>query len=399
MPKNYAEMNPDKIMMDNKNEKTAPDVLEEKQENISRNEKLVVDVLDKALKIDGKKLKDIPGSLKWSLDFTKANKGEGEISHEAVKSLMSGVIRGSITERVSCLVPLEAAETFLPPGEETASVLAGVRIVNTSELPSLRVERSWKKGYWENPKLREGQLAGKKAGILQSAAASTVAVPKGVLRKYKEQYKAEVIEGYGGSPPSPSKKTENREGAEGGLYYDKTTMPDGFIVSQEGTLVGVVEVKAYSPKEFQLYVEEARKQGRLSLDIDQKTYNEYLETESTQYGGKIRLGLDIDGEQKMLDILRGADSLDPLEVDGLVVLRVPNDVNRDDIEGFQLHCQKLGYHNVVVQRLPLSFDELNQLGKQAVITLQEEFKKKDNRALKKNELRILEEYADIKLVD
>lgn len=374
----------------------------EKQINISESsektkENITSQVLDLDLKVDGKTLYELPGLLKWTHDI---NKKDENYSPKASGELLPGIVRGIVTERISQLVELKEGEVVVPKKGTLRNYLSECEIISAFDprIPTLGVSNSEMRNKNEPTELKEGWWQGSKPGILQAATRATVDIPKEVSEKDSSQYILEVVQGYGGSKPGSTGKSEI-SGAEAGLYYSQTAIPDSFLINRENEFVGVVETKAYSPEEFSLYVKKAAEQGSFEVQISDEDYNQALMTETEHYGGTIRLGFDIEGQQKMLDILRDAhNQLDPLENMGIVILRIPADVSETDISEFDDLCHDFGYDNVVVQKLPFSFEEIDQIGKEAVRKIGNGFREAKKFKFADRELKVLSEYSGVELV-
>lgn len=350
---------------------------EQKKAEITKDE-IAARVLDKELEVDDRNLRNLPSIMKWTLNI---NKGKEHWSKEKTESMISGLARGMIAERVNLLVPLDQAETILPD-PRIQKMISESSIISTSDesIPALGVNMRTRE-------IVEGRLKGKKPGILQAAVRDTIKVPDVVPEKLRDQYISDVIEGYGGSSPSPE--------ADAGIHYEETTIPDAFI-KYHYQIIGAVESKAYSAGEFKLYVDEAKKQRKLHVEVSTERYNEFLGAEEEHWGGGINLGFDVEGEQRMVDILRdslyGADAMDDYVP---ILLRVPADVDNQDIEEYYGLCRELGLENMIVQKLPFSSEELDELGVKAIKAVKEEFTKRDHMSLSNRELKVLGEYADI----
>ncbi len=362
------------------------------EDEVSKDE-ITAEALDKNLEVDGSTHEEIPEILKWTFNF---NKGKEHYSKKATQTLLNGVVRGIMTERISHLTPLNQAGTIDPREGSLAHLLSELEMVTPQDLtlPTIGVKRNWKSDPWKNPRFTARWQKGKKSGLLQGAVYSTVDVPKEIPEKEKSAYVSEVVEGYGGAKPKT--KSEESEGAQAGLYYKETTMPDAFITHKDGVLAGVVEVKAYSPQEFALYVAKAKENQSLQVFIETEEYNKALGVDEEHYGGGLHLGFDIEGEQRMLDILRDATTqAAPLEGSVPVVLRVPSDVANENIKKFRELCLDLGYENVAVQKLPYTFEELQEMSKQAIRNMKEEFTGNRKLQFSKRELGVLGEYAGV----
>lgn len=348
-------------------------------------------VLDPELEVDGKDLHELPKLLKWTYDF---NKGDEHFSPKAAESLLKGAIRGVVTERASQLVALNEGEMVVPKEGTLKDYLGGCRTISgyDESIPTLGVyserTRSGKKLSW-------GSQRGKKMGILQAATRSTISIPDNIPRREVPQYILELVEGYGGTPPRTG-----GEGSQAGLHYEETAMPDSFVMNSDDEFVGVVETKAYTPEEFSLYVRKAKEKGYLEVDVDYDEYYEATGVDAEHYGESMRLGFDIDGQQRMLDILRDAiNEKEPLENTGIVLLRVPSDIVDDDIEELEQLSRRYGYGNLAVQKLPFTSDELDELGKRVVGKIGDDFSKHSNYRFANRELKILSEYAGVDLLE
>jgi hypothetical protein len=176
------------------------------------------------------------------------------------------------------------------------------------------------------------------------------------------------------------------------LMYEETALPDQFIV-KDGKIAGAVEVKAYTPEEFRIWVGQLEanleteqkldtltdsiiKTGRLGRNSLQ-TYiypGEELPKDVTATEG-MRLGVNIDGIRKLVQIANNEpfviDKVDPETAEVTqedynkeypVVIRVPSDINEADIERMGRVIERLGYANVALQKLPFSVKDLHELG-------------------------------------
>jgi hypothetical protein len=176
------------------------------------------------------------------------------------------------------------------------------------------------------------------------------------------------------------------------VLYEETTLPDQFI-TKDGNIVGSVEVKAYTPREFKEWIDQLEtdletESGRDSLTdsilnigkLGRNGLQTYITPENgmpetTTTVGGMRLGFNVDAIRKLIRVANKEpdmiDRVDPKTAEVTqeennkeypVILRVPSDIPDEDIHRLGNIIEKLEYRNIVVQKLPFSVTELHQLG-------------------------------------
>ncbi len=143
--------------------------------------------------------------------------------------------------------------------------------------------------------------------------------------------------------------------------YEESVMPDGLLENEDQVIVGFTEVKAYTPQEFDTYLQTL-------LDLDQKgelsaqPHSPKVQVTIRKSGQTMELGPDIDGEITFVDELRFLGFGDErLRKGTAILLRFPSDVSSASLQQFgELLRDKFDYEHVMIQKLPLSSKQLSE---------------------------------------
>lgn len=178
--------------------------------------------------------------------------------------------------------------------------------------------------------------------------------------------------------------------------YNRTTIPDQLGVDANGKVVSAIEVRSYSPREFEAWVktleraasllnapidenekDRSKREGELALYDRQGLQVTVFEG---PYAGT-RLGVNTDGLHTTLNILNGdkIDTIKPVEkidfvnpVTGEVttveseiypqiILRIPQGLDKDLLSRLGEVTGTLGIRNFVVEELPFDSKEIRDL--------------------------------------
>jgi hypothetical protein len=149
-------------------------------------------------------------------------------------------------------------------------------------------------------------------------------------------------------------------------YYDYT-LPDTFVESLGGEIVAPIEVKAYSEEEIKIWTEDLKK-----LAEDMRS-TPTLKTKSQVGDREMNLGLEPTAELRFIELMNFVrlgnensesfkhyyEKLATTEPDeSPIVLRFTEDISDQAIQELGKACEKLGFTNLVIQKLPFTREEL-----------------------------------------
>jgi len=153
--------------------------------------------------------------------------------------------------------------------------------------------------------------------------------------------------------------------------YDDTALPDGFIVKEGSSekpkeLVGIMEVKSYTPDELYGLMNKVKETGKLGIRFE-GVASDFGKTYPGADKDKFNLGVDLNKEIEFADFVRGVFDGKPNRYEGnVVVLRFPSDIPDNLLCQYGQMIVDYGYPNVLIQKLPLSNEEINTISKEIV---------------------------------
>jgi len=180
--------------------------------------------------------------------------------------------------------------------------------------------------------------------------------------------------------------------------YVATTLPDEFLEDSEGKIVGVIEVKAYTPPEVKNWIE-ALKQSK-SLEFETFGLSEQEKSDKAadaafynRRGSQVnildnnlkptgmRLGVDFEGLRYFINVANNETPHTALKVkvdlinnetaevvqrevafEYPVIVRLPQDIPDEDILELGSILEELGVSNIAIQKLPFTSKEINEKG-------------------------------------
>ncbi|MBW6441388.1 hypothetical protein K0B04_00565 [Patescibacteria group bacterium] len=326
---------------------------------------------------------ELLSKIKWSLSLQK--NPDVPDSDERRLSKLEGNLRGAVAEEVSNLLGIDNCETVFISGNVSlgkcsilsphefvgsekntkASVIYTALIkaldlkpieifgkdMSDSEIVSEFKESRKGKGYL--PKEKYGELLRSYLDQKRKEIKGGVGVDRKIEEELREDYRSVPR----GAPDEYSTLTSEA--------FNKTVIPDGFLV-REGSPVGLLEVKAYEPDELATLMQKIKETGKLGTQ-----YRGFASDFGKNYLGadkdKFVMGADFNKETEFVDFIRGVLNGEPNKnEENILVLRFPNDIPDNLLNQFGQMIVDYGYPNVLIQKLPLSNQELTVISKEIV---------------------------------
>lgn len=375
-------------------------------------------VLDESWEWNGKGLDELPGLAKWMF---KLNKQQSErFDPKVERELLMGLFRGYMGERISgalkgldqaesvfSTIPLEdltGLELIDPADVEggpnkgyilAAAVRAGLSDFSPnlpeeiSKEEAARFDAELKIYLQKHPELVDAEaqriLEDGKEDIHTMSEARRVAFTRlmeeegfETRKEAIEAMKEDIALGLGAYGYKASKKWGLEESDPGILHFD-SEMPDGFAPGGEGP----VEVKSLKPYELKAWIEALLARKVPSANLTEFISDDALRRAGGKFvphsDGKLPFRLNIDAEVQFTDDVRAGHSkegVEPLGRDAFVILRFPKDANENDLKalGKMLH-EDLHFSRVLIQRMPFTSDEIDELALEAVASQRDLFAK------------------------
>ena len=311
--------------------------------------------------------KNLPDKLKWMIGF---NKTEGEAwTPEKAEGRIKGYLRALIAERVSSLIEIGQAETVYQSPNMSGDLLSDLSIASLNQITGQYT--------------KEGAL---KFAVSRSLEKSPVKYPNllsgleerwATLADLVQRTNKEIVEGYA------SKDLGDRP--SGGIFYEEGVVPDAFAIDLDSNILGLVEVKAYLPREVEIMVTNIRNSER-------RVPRTHVSTEI----GEMDLGVDLDREVKFVDIIRtnGFSQSVALNEKAVIILRFPKDSSDEYLKEYGKIIVDYGFVNVLIQKLPFSSEEITQLSRRCVKSRMPELEWGGNRMnFSERELQVLRKFA------
>ncbi len=335
---------------------------------------------------------EILSTIKWSL-VQQDKLPNVPKSDERVISFIEGNLKGMVAEKLSVLLgfdnvetvfksdgfpgmgfSLEALET-LSPGDYVGSSNRKADIISTALKNSLEDKPlGYRKGKDDSeivsdfkesrrgkpylPKEQYGEL-------LRFYIKTTRKKLSDALSKINE----DLLEDY----KSPPRNAPLGYDTFVGEMFRNTVIPDAFIIKkgEKTDLVGLVEVKAYTPDELATLIDKIKKN-----EGSQESGTRFKVTGTAYEFGKIfpgaekvkfNMGFDINKEVGFVDFIRGVSKGESNRYEqNIVVLRFPKDIPNNLLSQFGQLIVDYGYPNVVIQKLPFSNQDLIDISRRIV---------------------------------
>ena len=357
---------------------TNSEMIESVSPEVSRQD-LAEKVLE-SLVTDKRKCEEILSKVKWSLGVQKKkNETSNSWNSDAISERVEGNLRGFVTETVSENIPLYKAENVFSSGEiplETLKVVSPQEFAGSFSNKKGDVMSTLLRRSLEDKPLRvfdpEVRVSGNPIISQFKEKRSREKSPQvssqeygDQLRRYLKQVEKETIEQIIQGYTYSSVKEKDGSTTPAGEWYDTTVIPDGIIVN-EGVPVGVVEVKAYQTEELGKLLSLIRASGKNAISY-KGTATDFGKNYQGADTEPFSLGVDLNSEVAFVDILRGlADKGKERDTYNLIVLRFPNDIPNNILSQYGEMIVSYGYRNVVIQKLPFSNSELDDMAKEVV---------------------------------
>ncbi len=310
-------------------------------------------------------------SWKWNnytfLDLIaqiEGNYRNGSINEAVIKETLEGNIRGFTGERISAQYSIEALQSRTL-GD--ISELEGTSTIGGSDSPYGRnkariISGVLQQGFAISP-IRTGIPGGpipintigidpKLTEIRENRELSgdvkALLYRKWAERKRIQLAQHEYITGFSGwSSNSGNSQHET-------TLKEEFTMPDAFILHGD-ELRGIVEVKCYKPEETKALATAMRDVNFLGHKVSYKSNS----------GNTFNLGADIDKIQNFGNFINAQIGLENQYGEFPVVLRFPADSDPEDLKAIFEYYKKRG-NNVIIQTLPVTSKEIDDLAKTAI---------------------------------
>jgi len=341
---------------------------------------------------------EILGKVKWSLDKVKERSGNGWNS-EAVADNIAGNLRAIVAEKVAERTPLSKAQIVFKSGDinlegltvESPQKVSGANTNLKGDVLGYLLRKSLKEKPMEvfdpntrvknNPVIehfKEQRVKNKAPNVSREEYGRLL---RDYMDKTRENTIEQIIQGYTYTPD--------------GEWYKTTVIPDGIIMKGD-VAEGPFEVKAYKADELAKLLSIIRSSGKQAIffkgtaaDIG-KTYPG---ADKIPY----MLGVDLNSETDFVDIVRSlSEKGEDRDASNLVVLQFPNDIPDNLLIQYGEMVVSYGYKNVVIQKLPLSVQELDVIAKELVNSQwgNLKFQLLKQRNYSDRELKILQNYAE-----
>ncbi len=249
----------------------------------------------------------ILGKIRWQLN-NDDRIADGEFRLFNPKEKLDGLMRGSIAEQYSEILPISDAATVFSTGENVSDIsLTTFKTQFGVNVKHKILEKVVRKSLVEKP------VSLRNLGEALTPEDADVLVE-------------EIVYGY-------SAKQENFPNA--GILYEESTIPDGVLQNGQGEIVGFSEVKAYLPEEFDGLIEKLPDQ--LPNEI---TFIDNIRT--VGFGNKA------------------------LRDDMPMLLRFPSDIPDASLQSLRQRLQEHGFTNVLIQKMPLTSRQIAQESKKFV---------------------------------
>lgn len=303
----------------------------------------------------------IPGIIKWQLDRETSKQDQNPMAPDRHLRFLDGLMRGIMAETLSKSLPIGDCRKVFGSNDEdhwkgisiktTEEVAGDPKVSNKAKLLRWAVQKS----FIDAPlsKSIEDAMYGSHEFVTNiPGALNDQSLTDELTRQVVEPVTDEILDGYGSAG----------DGENSGVLYGDSSMPDSFLVNKDGDIVGFVEVKAYTPFEFETLVnelEELEKHGGL---------HGFATEIKNEFGDLLpKVGVSVATEVQFIDHLRtvafGQKSLDG---DTYILLRFANNISDNLINRYGSLIEKWGYKNLQIQRLPMGTRDLSQEGKKFV---------------------------------
>jgi len=331
---------------------------------VSRKDEIVRAVLDEYKPWYGCFLESVPSFLKRQVD-NERNRARNNGGEFDFLDYVKGRMRGIVGERLNGFTKLEDAETVFSSG--LGKELKGARVADFYEFVDESLDLKGKAAVLATS-VKHG-MSHPGSGLIMSL---TPEVDDTIVDK-------EIVEGYA---------------THGGVFDIDASIPDAALVDDKNHIIGAVEIKSYTSDETHAWVKSLLND---SFDRVHKKTGEIFRTPpvSEQNFERLidrkKLGANFEKLLKFSENFRtgfeGRDLGFPEKA--IFVLRFPSDANDKDLKQLGELMNNYGYRNVVIQELPFSCEEINDLSKEVLEILLEngklaeaQFGKKDMEKIK-----------------
>jgi hypothetical protein len=301
---------------------------------------------------------------------------------------LEGNLRGLVAEKVSELVGINEAKNVFVSGDfsiEDCSIISPQELVGSpKDTKASVISTSLIKGLQDKPIEIFGEplsISEKIAQFKESRKGKSY-VPKEVYNKLLKSFLEDLDEKSGGtnqeietdlrkdfelvprgSPPEYSTLTSE-------TYYS-TVIPDALIVKADSSktgwdVVGVGEVKAYLADEVYTLMNKIRESGKLGTQYE-GVASDFGKTYEGADKDRFTMGVDLNKETEFADFVRGVFLGKPNNYEeNIILLRFPNDIPDNLLKQFGQMVVDYGYPKVVIQKIPVSIQEINVISKEII---------------------------------
>ncbi len=360
---------------------------------------------------DKEKCEEILARVKWSMGVNKRNGKDVPWNPDATRGKLSGNLRGLVAEAVSeklSLLDIQTVFSSKDPHLEGLSVVSPQEFAGSGgnkkgDVLAHMLEESLREKPLQmfDPTVRMPNnpiIAGFKKERLESKAPQVTPQEYGrLLRDYmariEEETNDQIVKGYTYAPV----REKGGSVTPAGELYVRTVIPDALILDQ-GTPVGLVEVKAYQADELAKLLTLIRTTGKEGIRYTGHA-GQFGKTYPGAENDPYSLGADLDGEVAFVDILRGLAGLGTeRDSHNLVVLRFPADIPDNLLIQYGVMIVSYGFRNVIIQKLPFSGEELDVIARELVKAQWPDLNSHSSKGNFSNrELEVLKQYADIEV--
>lgn len=349
---------------------------------------------------------DLLGKVKWSCDLSG-----GSQNSERLRDKLSGTIRGFLAEIVSDQINLGSAETVFSAGNVDIDSL---RIVTPQEFVGSEsgkkgsvLKAALDKSFEDSPlQLVSNALFSRNDPLYQRFIADRKALkaPRVTYEELQRLFQwyvsnmrttlpEELTQGYVYGPSRDARGNS----VPAGEFFASTVLPDGIVTDTSGNVAGIVEVKAYTADELAKFLQLTAHPTDIKVAY-RGTAADFGKTYPGAESDTYVLGADLLHETAFVNIVRDLEGHQRInDEDNLIVLRFPNDVPDNLLYQYGERVVNYGYPNVLIQKLPLSGNELDIIGKEVIKSQWSRLMspQRSDRSFSKKALEVLAAYAGI----